>query len=53
MVLTNIANFEALLVRAVVRGPADQELVARGGEVEGRLHVAAQRRQSGTVGCGT
>lgn len=53
LVLTNIANFEAPLVRAVVRRPADQELVTRGRDVEGGRQVTAQRRQCGTVGCGT
>lgn len=50
MVLTNIANFEASLVGAVVRRPADQELVAGGGEVKGRGQVAAERSQRRTVG---
>lgn len=53
MVLTNIANFEASLIGAVVRRPADQELVAGGGEVKGRRQVTAQGRQSGAVGCRT
>lgn len=50
LVLTNITNFEAFLVGAVVRWPADQELVAGGGEVEGRGQVAAERGQRGAVG---
>lgn len=53
MVLTNIADFEAFLVGAVVRRPADQELVARGREVKRCWQVSAQSCQSGTVGCWT
>lgn len=52
LILTHVSDVEAASVGAVVRGPAQQELVACGGEAEGRLNVAAERCQALAVDVG-
>lgn len=42
MILTHISDVEAASVGAMVRGPAQQELVARGGQTEGCFNVTAE-----------
>lgn len=42
LILTHISDVEAAAVGAVVRGPAQQELVAGGRQVERRFDVSAE-----------
>ena len=42
LILTHISDVEAVTVGAVVRGPAQQQLVASGGQAEGGFYVTAE-----------
>lgn len=42
LILTHVSDVEAVSVGAVIRGPAQQELVAGGGQAEGRFNVTAK-----------
>ena len=53
LILTHVSDVEATSVSAVVRGPAQQELVAGGGQAEGRLNVTAEGCQALPVDVGT
>ena len=52
LILTHVSDAEASPVGAVVGRPAQQQLVARGGEVKGCVHVPAQRCQALAVDVG-
>lgn len=53
LILTHISDVEAATVRAVVRGPAQQELVACSGEAKGCFNVTTERCKVLTVDVGT
>lgn len=42
LILTHVSNVETTSVGAVVRGPAQQQLVARGGQAEGCFNVTTE-----------
>ena len=46
MILTHISDVEALPVGAVVRRPAQKQLMTRGREVKGHGDVTAEGRQA-------
>lgn len=52
LILTHISDVEASSVGAVVRGPAQQELVACCRQIERCVDVAAERRHALTVDVG-
>lgn len=43
LILTHVSDVEAASIGAVVRGPAQQQLVACGGQAEGRFNVTTER----------
>lgn len=51
LILTDIADSESLLIGAVVSRPAQQELMASGGDVERSGNVTTQSGQGLTVDC--
>lgn len=53
LILTHVRDAKALAVGAVVGGPAQEELVARGAQDEGRGQLTAQHRQARAVDVGT
>lgn len=53
LILTHVRDAEALAVGAVVGGPAQEELVARGAEGEGHGELAAQSRDARAVDVGS
>lgn len=52
LILTHVSDVEASAVGAVVRRPSQQQLVARGGQIEGGLDVAAERCHALAVNVG-
>lgn len=53
LILTNVSNVEAASVGAVIRGPAQQQLVTCGGQAEGRFNVTAEGCHALAVDVGT
>lgn len=53
LILTHVSDVEAPSVGAMVRGPAQQELVARGGQTEGCFNVTTERCHALAVYVGT
>lgn len=49
LILTHVRDAEALAVGAVVRGPAQEELVTRGAQGKGHGLFAAQHRHARAV----
>lgn len=52
LILTHVSDVETAAVGAMVGGPAQQELVAGGGQAEGGFNVAAERRHALAVDVG-
>lgn len=53
LILTHVSDVEATSIGAMVRRPAQQELVARGGQIEGCLNVTAEGCHALAVYVGT
>lgn len=52
LILTHISDVEAATVRPMVRGPAQQQLVACRGQTEWRFYVTTERGKALTVDVG-
>ncbi len=53
LILTHVSDVEATSVGAMVRGPAQQKLMARGGQAKGCFNVTTEGCQALAVDVGT
>lgn len=53
LILTHVRDAETLAVGAMVRGPAQEELVARGAQGEGHGQLTTQHRHTRAVDVGS